>query len=298
MPSPFPGIDPFLEKPSDWHDFHQDFLIRIRSLLVPQIRPGYIAKTDDHVFLHELSAEERIEARRVLGGVGDVVVKRNPAGSGSRTGAAVAAPPTASRRLPECGVEEVRVPFLTVQDRDTRAVVTVIELLSPANKRPGGDRDAYLGKRARLLEGGVNLVEIDLLRGGPPTPLEAPPPGDFRVVVSRRADVPPDTIVPRPPADVWVWDLRDPLPVVPVPLRPPDADAVLDLRAAMDRTFEEAGLLDSLYLAPPDPPLPPADAAWAAGVLTGAGFGLPAGFPLPPAAGDTGEERIEPKPAA
>ena len=297
MPSPFPGIDPFLEQPSEWHDFHQDLLIRVKGELAPQVRPGYTIKSDDHIFLHELSAEERAEARRVLAGVGDVVVRSGGGGGTSPGGAAIAAP-TASRRLPEVAVEEIRVPFLEIRDRRSRVVVTVIELLSPANKRPGGDRDAYLGKRARLLEGGVNLVEIDLLRGGPATPLVDPPPGAFRVLVSRRADVPPDVIVPRPLADVWTWDLRDPIPVVPVPLRPPDPDAVLDIRSAMDEAFDRSFLTDTLYLEPPDPPLPPTDAAWAAGVLADGGFSLPAGFPPAPGGGeDAAPADASPRPA-
>ena len=127
----------------------------------------------------------------------------------------------------------------------------------------------------------MNLVEIDLLRGGPATPLVDPPPGAFRVLVSRPADVPPDTVAPRPPADIWTWDLRDPIPVVPVPLRPPDPDAVLDIRAATDETFDRSFLADVLYLAPPGPPLPPAEAGWAADVLKGADIPLPPGFPPP-----------------
>ena len=286
MPSPFPGMNPFLEKPSSWHDFHGNFIVLARAQLVGQIRPAFIAQTEEHIYLHELSAEERAEARQMLAAIGDVVVKRRTgdAAPGAARGAAVAvAEPSAQCRLEPMAVEEIRESFIRVLDRETREVVTVIELLSPTNKRNGVDRQQYLAKRARLLTSSVNYVEIDLLRGGPPTPLDdEPPAGVYRVVVSRgNWTDPPGPWPSRPPADVWVWNLRDPLPTIPIPLRPPHADAALDLRAALDRTYDEAGLEDYLHLAPPDPPLPAADAAWAAGVLHAAGLAPPPDIPPP-----------------
>ena len=276
MPSPFPGMNPFLEKPSKWRDFHGNFLVRVQVQLTAQIRPAYIAETEDHVYLHELSAEERAEARRVLAGIGDVVVKRRggnmspfePAGGGV---VAAVAEPTVRRQLDTVTVVENREPYLRIVDRETREVVTVIELLSPTNKRPGSDRDAFLAKRDRVLASRAGYVEIDLLRGGPPMPMnEEPPGGTYRVVVSRGGDGPVAFGPSRPPADVWLWELRDPLPNVPVPLKPPHPDAVLDLRAALDRTYDEAGFEDYLHLAPPDPPLEGTDAAWAAEILAAA----------------------------
>ena len=285
MPSPFPGMNPFLEKPSDWRDFHGDFIIRLRAQLADQIRPAFIAKTEDHVYLHELSAEERAESRRILAGIGDVVVKRqggngtfgvSPFEPASGGAAAAVAEPTTRRLLDTVTVIEEREPYLRILDRETREVVTVIELLSPTNKRPGSDRDAFLAKRDRVLASRAGYVEIDLLRGGPPMPMnEEPPAGTYRVVVSRGGNGPAAFWPSRPPADVWLWELRDPLPNVPVPLKPPHPDAVLDLRAALDRTYDEAGFEDYLHLTPPDPPLGGDDAAWASEVL--AAVGAPAG---------------------
>ena len=275
MPSPFPGMDPYLEKPSVWHDFHNDLLIKFRGLLAAQVRPAFIVQTDDHVYLHELSAEERLGPRVGLAAVGDVTLKGRPGGAGTSGGAtAVATTPTTSLRLSLPGVIEQRETYLKVLDRETREVVTVIELLSPTNKRPGStDRNVFLAKRARLLGTTANYVEVDLLRGGDGPPIPDAPAGDYRATVSRPpAEGLPDPLFgpPRPPADVWVWGLRDTLPVLPVPLRPPHPDALLDLRAALDRTYDEACYEDYLHAAPPDPPLDDADATWAAGVL-GAG---------------------------
>ena len=70
--------------------------------------------------------------------------------------------------------------------------------------------------------------------------------------------------------DVWFIDLRDPLPVIAVPLRPPFSDALLDLEAAIADVYARgryAARLDYAQPAPP-PPLRPADAAWAAACIT------------------------------
>ena len=272
MPSPFPGMDPFLEKPSDWRDFHGNFIVRVQAQLAAQVRPNFIAKSEEHVYLHELSAEERVENRRVLAGIADVAVKERrpnpglaPIAAGPAAAAAVAEP-TTRLGLDTVTVVEQREPYLRIVDRETREVVTVIELLSPTNKRPGPDRDAFLAKRDRVLASRASYVELDLLRGGPPTPLFADPPGGtYRVVVSRGGTGLKAFSSGRPPADVWLWGLRDPLPVIPVPLKPPHPDAVLDLRAALDRTYDEAAFEDYLHLAPPDPPLEGDDAIWAVG---------------------------------
>ena len=68
-----------------------------------------------------------------------------------------------------------RVPFLEIRDRLGRELITVVELLSPANKRGGADREQYVAKREQLLKSAAHFVEIDLLRGGRPMPLENRP---------------------------------------------------------------------------------------------------------------------------
>ena len=73
-----------------------------------------------------------------------------------------------------------RVRYLEVRDREGREVVTVIELLSPSNKRAGDDRESYLAKRRELLRSPAHLVEIDLLRGWTPMPQEGGPSATIR----------------------------------------------------------------------------------------------------------------------
>jgi hypothetical protein len=147
------------------------------------------------------------------------------------------------------------VTFLEIRVREARRVVTVIELLSRSNKYSGSDREQYLLKRQTLLFRDVNLVEIDLLRGGPRMPNRNIPDSDCSVLVSR-----PDR---RPFADYWAIDLRDTLPAVPIPLRPEDGDAALDLQAVLHRVYDAARYGSLIYEGQPEPALSAKDADWA-----------------------------------
>lgn len=140
-------------------------------------------------------------------------------------------------------------------DRAGRRVVTVIELLCPSNKKPGKDRDQFTLKRDAMLLSDVNYVEIDLLRGGVRWEKPKKSPTDYYVVVSRPAT--------RPLAECWTLGLRDPLPAIPIPLAPDRQEPTLDLQAVVHEVYDAAGYALHIYQYPPEPPLPPADAAWA-----------------------------------
>ena len=151
------------------------------------------------------------------------------------------------------------VPHVSIEIRDTRErqLVTAIEILSPTNKRGEGRRE-YLAKRQRLLLSTAHLIEIDLLRMGERPPMQQPlPERPYFIFLSRAED--------RPLTDVWPIALSDPLPTTPVPLLAGDADAALDLQAAFTAAYDLPGydlIVD--YTQPPDIPLSPEDAAWAA----------------------------------
>lgn len=247
MPSPFPGMDPYLEHDSVWHDFHQRIMPAVAARLAEQVRPAYIVKIDDHIYIHEWGDE----SARPVGRSDISLVHREPTPSVSAPAALAEAP--ARVRFPQLDVE--RVSFVEVRDRENMQLITVIELLSPSNKRPGADREAYLSKRGALLESPVHFVELDLLRGGPRLPLVHLPACDYYAIVSRSEE--------RPEAAMWPIMLRDRLPVVPVPLREPDRTARLDLQAALDRVYDEAGYADYIYEHKPQPPLIRDDADWA-----------------------------------
>jgi len=152
-------------------------------------------------------------------------------------------------------VDTERHGYVEIRDRRNRELVTVIELLSPTNKRPGPDREQYLAKRRQLFASNVHLVEIDLLRGGPRLPLEDLPDCDYYVAVGRVTD--------RPRVGICPLRLRDPLPTIPIPLQAPDPDARLDLQQALHDVYDAAGYEDYIYTGQPQPPLHPEDAAWA-----------------------------------
>ena len=82
-------------------------------------------------------------------------------------------------------IDVVHEPCIEIRDRHSRALVTVIELLSPTKKERGPDRDQYITKRRCILASPAHLVEIDLLRGFERMPLKDLPPCDYVVMVSR-----------------------------------------------------------------------------------------------------------------
>jgi hypothetical protein len=244
-------MDPFLEHPDVFHDFHERFVPRIADALSPSIRPKYIVKVDQNVYIHELAGEQR-----ALVGRPDVsVLDRNVGGE------AVATPQIEAPAygLIQPATDQLRDAFLKILDRQTREVVCVIEVLSPTNKNPGPDRQQYLAKRRRLLASPVHLVEIDLLRGGPRMPVENLPPCDYFVLVSRSEQ--------RPRVELWPVQIRDQLPEFPIPLQLGDSDARLDLQKLLSDQYDAAGYADYVYDNPLHPPLSSNDAAWAEQVL-------------------------------
>lgn len=141
-------------------------------------------------------------------------------------------------------------------DVASRTLVTVIEILSPVNKRGHGARD-YNERRMELLKTRTHLLEIDLLRGGERIELIGElPSAPYFVFLSRWQR--------RPVTEVYAAQLRQPLPRVPAPLLPPDPDVILDLQAAVNACFQLVGYERLLnYTAPPPPPgLSPEDTAW------------------------------------
>lgn len=247
MPSPFPGMNPYLEQEDAWQDFHQRCITEAANVLGTQVRPGYIVKIEEHLYLRELAAEDRVFLGR-----GDVMVAQTSPTTATGRGAALVAPVYA--QLP-ASVDVERHSFVEVRGRQDRQLVTVLELLSPANKKPGPDRDQYIAKRRELFASAAHFIEIDLLRGGPRLPMEDLPDCDYYALVSRAEE--------RPRVGVWPVRLRDPLPVVPVPLRSPDPDARLDLQRILHKVYDAAGYEDYIYTGSPRPPLHPNDAGWA-----------------------------------
>jgi len=246
MASPFPGMNPYIENPAVWHDFHERFIIAASDALSPQLLPRYIPRIDEQIYVHELG-----EDRRRLVGRSDVSVAALKPGAGSAASALLDAP--AEVEAPEIDIEGMS--YLEIRDRASRELVTVIELLSPTNKNPGPDREQYIAKARNVLRSSANLVEIDLLRGGPPMPWRHLRDCDYRIVVSRYGQ--------RPRAQFWPVGLRDRLPTIPIPLRPGDDDATLDLQSIVHHVYDLAGYCYYIYQNDTTPALSKANADWA-----------------------------------
>lgn len=250
MPSPFPGMDPFLES-QEWEDFHTRFNTVISDQLSPRVEPRYVVRVERRVYV-ESPPDEIPQLARA-----DVAVLR-PAGAVSATALAVESvtmlePFEFELPMPQ----ERREVYLVIRLRETMEVVTVLETLSPANKRSGGDgRREYLDKREAVLQSQAHLVELDLLRGGLRLPTVTPlPPAHYYAIVSRRGR--------RPKAAGYAWTLRDRLPTIPVPLKAADPDVPLDLQAAFSTVYDRARYQLSLnYAADLNPPLVEEDAEW------------------------------------
>jgi hypothetical protein len=243
-------MNPFLERASFWPSFHSNFINACQWHLVAQIRPRYVVQIESRLYIHEPPADRRMFLGQADVGIIDPGVRPAPAV------AATVAPLYGT--LPT-GIEFEQIRYLEIRDNEQNQVVTVIELLSPSNKYNGDDRSAYLGKRWQLIKGRLNLVELDLLRGGPRMPVEGLPECDYCAQVYRPEE--------GGKVGLWPWNLRDPMPIVPVPLRYPDPDAKLDLKQVLDRVYDEAGYADYIYRGRPEPRLSLADEAWAAGFV-------------------------------
>ena len=160
MPSPFPGMDPFIESRRIWSDFHLDLAAEIRAYLNARIQPGYYATAVTYV-TYDVIEVAQSEPRAVSP---DVSVWRTDARIPTPGAMAVIDPPPAQGMVPL----EVPVRLARVEVREAGAdtLVTAIEILSPINKRPGRERQKYLRKRRELLRSEVHVMELDLLRGG------------------------------------------------------------------------------------------------------------------------------------
>lgn len=257
MPSPFPGMDPYIEGAAVWPDFHNNLATEIQAQLNRLIQPRYYAALTPFVSYELLGIGQ---PRRRLPDVG--IIEAQPGWRESAAAPMIAEPPVESQVLVETPVRLYRVQvFLT----ESQELVTAIEILSPANKRRTSEgRDEYFHKRREILASAAHLLEIDLLRGGERPPLERPVPVAPYYVVLSRAER-------RPTVAVWPIQLEDRLPILPVPLVQPDPDVPLDLGVALASIYERGAYALRLDYSqsPPPPPLSDADTAWVDKLLSG-----------------------------
>lgn len=253
----FPGMDPWIEHPATWPGVHSRLITYLSDELASRIAPHYSARPGERLIVEK-------PGRHV---VPDVVVMEKPARperEATRSAAATLDAPVILK-LPETWFRE---PFIEIRDRRSgNRVVTVIEVISPSNKRKGSEaRRQYLQEQEELLASDVSLLEIDLLRGGehtvavPEEYLQDLGRPHYRIV-TRRAGRPHE-------AEVWPIPLARRLPRLGVPLVAPDPDAIIDLQPLIERTYHAGGYAGDIdYAVDPDPPLAVEDLAWARDAL-------------------------------
>lgn len=262
MPSPFPGMDPYLEQ--FWRDIHARCIIYAADQLQAHLPADLRARVEERVFVEPVFGV----ARSVYPDIR--VVER---GRGRPATAAVEPEPATAEPLviylPDEPVTERYIEIIDVGSG--RRVVTVIEVLSLSNKSPGEGQELYRRKQRELKDGQVNLVEIDLLRAGD----RVLAIGLSRIPVTHRT--PYQVCVYRAAADVPCYEiyrvpLRERLPVIKLPLRPTDADITLDLQALIDQCYRNGGYDEDIdYSVEPEPPFEVEDARWADALLRQAG---------------------------
>lgn len=267
MASAFPGMDPYLEEPVIWSGIHATLLGAFIEQLGPAVRPRYLARLEERVFL---SDEEdpgyrfRVPDLRVVNAEDG---RRAVQGGVAVSGRSIAQPVALS--TPD---EEVTERSIHLYDARDRGLVTVIELLSPTNKEPrSAGRTSFLDKRRQIYATEAHWMEIDLLRDGVRT-ANVPGAGSaaYQTFLSRvvpGGGLEGETVRK---AFVWPMPLRERLPVIGIPLRPGDPDVALDLQHALSLVINRGGYdLDFDYTRPPPIPLTADDAAWAAGLTEG-----------------------------
>src|SRR5215471_13348790 len=257
MPTPFPGMDPYLERRGIWEQVHTDLIVSIRRFLTPLLRPRYHVGIEERTYLAVLPPEEQ------GAGIPDVLITSPQHDSGSApTTSTLATPEAVQPLVAELPLpEEVTERYLEIRTVPEQQVITVIEILSPSNKLAREGRVQYEGKRLKVLGSRTHLVEIDLLRTGQPFPMKAPGSNDYRIVISRSQH--------RPRADIYLFGVRDLIPAFPIPLRPGETEPTLPLNHTLHELYDQGGydlIID--YRQPPQPPLSEGDTAWARQLVT------------------------------
>lgn len=254
MPSPFPGMDPYLESPAQWSDFHHEFITALRGVIADRLPDNYVARINELV----LKIEPELEPRRKMVGPGVLVGRTYPGpGSLANTSSSATVVELEPVTIPNIiHLDPHREAFIEIYRMPEYELVTVLELLSPTNKT-GDGRGQYVAKRETLLEQRISMVELDLIRAGHRLQLSRSlPTADYYALISRGDR--------RPDCEVYHWTVRHDLPTLPVPLKAPDLDISVGLAEAFATAYQR-GRYDRIVHyneSPPAPSFAAEDADW------------------------------------
>jgi hypothetical protein len=217
----FPGMNPYLENPEIWAEVHPWLIVQLARSLNPVLKPKYRA-----------AVEQRVYTDSLLVGIPDVSVFQRQ-GEEVRT-TAIASTLSKPIKVNVPMPEEVKESYLEIRQVGSNQVITVVEVLSPKNKRVGEGREKYNAKRYKVLESQNHLVEIDLLRAGDPQPMSGAISSDYRILLSRAES--------RPEAELYPFNLRESIPLFPLPLQAGDEEPIINLSEVLQEIYEEAAL--------------------------------------------------------
>jgi hypothetical protein len=247
-------MDPFLEAQGKWEDFHNKMMGDLERTLAQVLPPRYAVRLGERSYIDFIDPREERGEFLFKPDVGIKATQAEEAAGGGVTSVLEQAA-VDMKALVEAEFREV---FLEIHELDPQhRLVTGIEILSPANKRPGTVGNyQYERKRKVFLEGHANLVEIDLLRGGKRLPMTgAWPESPYYAMVVRKERA--------PQCKVWAAHYREPLPEIPVPLASPDADVPLALQPLVNAIYERSRYRREIdYREPLRPVLPAPDVTW------------------------------------
>ncbi|MGH2544387.1 MAG: DUF4058 family protein [Ardenticatenaceae bacterium] len=255
MATPFPGMDPYLESKEHWSGFHHHLAEEIMTVLNSALSTRYYAEVEVRMVLQQIDEIGISTSDNVYPDA--AVLEVNP--QVATQGAAIALPVAPIQRT-AMTAEQHKLRSVRVYVAETKRLVTTVELLSPVNKR-GVGLEAYRAKRRRILRSDVHLVEIDLLCGGkrPGWEVSDPPIDTDYVLLVNRASNGNGRV-----SDIWPVALSEPLPILPIPLLPPDADVPLDLGVVLRSIYTRAVYERRIDYRQPVPPpsLRPAMRCW------------------------------------
>jgi Protein of unknown function (DUF4058) len=252
MASPFPGMDPYLEDQGYWKELHSKFVNVIQEALAEQVPDSYEVRLEERLSLiYEPDSDLK---RNIWPDV--AILGKSEATLPERPGPSTLALEPITLPLRMYQTEELIEHRIEIRRFPNRELVTVVELLSPSNKEPPGER-LYLEKHFELIHQAVHLVELDFLICGKRMPIDADlPSGQYFAFVSRAEW--------RPMSEVYAWSIRDPLPTIRIPLLAPDPDVPLELASIFKTVYERARFQRSInYQAPLGLPIGPVDRTWA-----------------------------------
>lgn len=251
MPSPFPGMNPYLENPQFWSDVHHRLITALADAIESNLSLKYRVAIEKRTYLN--NREESVEV-----GIPDVAVTFQKSTLTSQTSSTATLPTQEEAVMVTIPVpEEIREGYLEIREEGTGYVVTTIEVLSPTNKRSGVGREAYLQKRHKVLNTPTHLVEIDLLRGGKPMPiLSEIPQTDYRILIAFGNR--------RPLAQLYGFSIRQEIPKFSLPLHSGDPEPIVDVQSLLVGIYQRARydmVVD--YSKEPVPRLKEEDRIWA-----------------------------------